>query len=60
MIRLLLQNEDLDLNRGRANDDASALYLAAFEGYIWIVRMLVGVNRTDINQETAEVIIELG
>ena len=60
MIRLLLQSEDLDLNRGRSNDDASALYLAAFEGYIWVVRMLVGDNRTDINKETAEVIIELG
>ena len=60
MIRLLLQSEDLDVNRGRANDDASALYLAAFEGYIWIVRMLVQDNRTDINRKTTEVTIKLG
>ena len=60
MIRLLQQSENLDLNRGRSNDKASALYLACFEGYIWIVKMLVEDNRTDINQETAEVTIELG
>ena len=60
MIRLLLQSVELEVNKGRANDNASALYLAAFEGYIWIVRMLVEDKRTDINQETAEVTLELG
>ena len=55
MIRLLLQNEDVDVNRGRANDDATALYLAAFEGYTRIVRLLAEDNRTDVNQATSEV-----
>ena len=55
MIRFLLQSEDLEVNRGRANDEASALYLACFEGYTRIVRMLVQDNRTDINRETSGV-----
>ena len=54
-MRLLLQNDEIEVNKGRANDDATALYLAAFEGYTRIVRLLLKDNRTDINLETSEV-----
>ena len=54
-MRLLLQNDEIEVNKGRANDDATAIYLAAFEGYTRIVRLLSEDNRTDINRETSEV-----
>ena len=55
VIRILLQSEDIDVNEVRRVDYASALYLAAFEGYTRIVRLLSEDNRTDFNHETSEV-----